>query len=272
MNFNSLAQEAIKAAQAAGAIIQAAAEKPIAVEAKAGGSSYASQVVTAVDKAAEAAIIKQLEGSIKTYDLGLLAEEQSDDASRFEKDYFWCIDPLDGTLAFIEGRPDYAVSIALVSKKGEAQIGIIYDPNRDILFHAIRQEGAYRNGEKWTLQDPNSELTYVSDHPIEQSVGAEKIPTIIAQKQAELGLSETQVLSGGGLVINAMRVAENHPAFMLKFPKEKPGCGSVWDYAASACICSELGIKVHTYAGTPLHLNPKGTTFMNEGGMFYSSF
>ena len=52
------------------------------------------------------------------YDFGILTEETPDNGSRLVKDYFWCVDPLDGTLPFTEGTPGYSVSIALVSKSG----------------------------------------------------------------------------------------------------------------------------------------------------------
>lgn len=268
-DFQELLAVAIEAAQAAGSYIQKEAQRDIEVLEKEGGSSRASQVVTEVDQAAEALILKHLMPSIAKYDLALLAEESRDDGSRFKKDYFWCIDPLDGTLAFIEKRPDYAVSIALVARDGTPIIGVVYDPNREILYHALKGEGAYRNGEAWQLPSPNKHLTYVTDHPLENSVGRKQIEAEIERQQKELGFAEMQIISGGGLVINAMRTAENAPAFMLKVPKEKPGCGSIWDYAATACICQELGMSIHTYSGGTLSLNRHGSTFMNEGGMYY---
>jgi fructose-1,6-bisphosphatase/inositol monophosphatase family enzyme len=66
--------------------------------------------------AAQAAVLEVLAPTFKAYDLGLLTEELADDGSRFEKDYFWSIDPLDGTLPFTQGKPGYAVSIALVRR------------------------------------------------------------------------------------------------------------------------------------------------------------
>ncbi len=270
-DFHELLKVAQEAALAAGSYIQKEAQHDIEVLEKEGGSSRASQVVTEVDQAAETLILKHLKPSIAKYDLALLAEESSDDGSRFEKDFFWCIDPLDGTLAFIEKRPDYAVSIALVAQDGSPVIGVVYDPNREILYHALKGAGAYRNGEAWQIQSQNKYLTYVTDHPLEKTIGREKIEAEIARYQKELDFTETRIISGGGLVINAMRTAENHPSFMLKVPKEKPGCGSIWDYAATACICQELGMRVEQYKGGALQLNRQETTFMNEGGMFYGN-
>jgi 3'-phosphoadenosine 5'-phosphosulfate (PAPS) 3'-phosphatase len=44
------------------------------------------------------------------------------------KDYFWCIDPLDGTLPFIEGLTGYAVSVALVARNGKPLLSAIFLP------------------------------------------------------------------------------------------------------------------------------------------------
>lgn len=271
IDWNYLLALAKKAAREAGAFIREKSKEEIIVEKKEAGSSYATQVVTAVDKAAEKIILKHLEPTCSQYDLALLSEEDPDDGQRFEKDYFWCIDPMDGTLAFIEKRPDFAVSIALVSRAGEAVLGVVYDPSRDILYHALAGKGAYKNGQPWRVGEPQAHLTFVTDHPLEKAVGSEKIKEIISQKAKELSRDEVKIMSGGGLVINAMRVAENRPAFMLKLPKPSEGGGSLWDYAATVCIFQELGLKASAFDGSELDLNRRETTFLNQQGMYYEN-
>ena len=107
IDLQHLTNIAIKAALAAGEIIQKSINKDIIVEKKEGGNTYASQVVTAVDKECEKVILKHLLPTCKTYDIALLSEETEDDKSRFIKDFFWCIDPMDGTLAFINKQPGF---------------------------------------------------------------------------------------------------------------------------------------------------------------------
>jgi fructose-1,6-bisphosphatase/inositol monophosphatase family enzyme len=271
-NWEHLSTVAQSAARQAGALIQSKLATEVAVEHKNSGSSYATQVVTAVDQAAEKIILDHLRPTCKKYDLALLSEEAPDDGSRLVKDYFWCIDPLDGTLAFIEKRPDFAVSIGLVAQDGTPMLGVVYDPSRDNLYHALAGQGAFKNGRPWHLPPPNKHLTYVTDHPLEKAVGQAQIKKMIAQKAAELGKVKTQIITGGGLVINAMRTAENRPAFMMKVPKPSPGGGSLWDYAAVACIATELGLEVRAYTGEPLDLNKKENTFLNHQGMWFGCF
>ena len=82
----------------------------------------------------------------------LLSEETNDDGSRFKEDFFWCIDPMDGTLPFINKQPGFSVSIALVAKDGTPNLGIVYDPSTDTLYHAIKGKGALQKGHQSFLQ------------------------------------------------------------------------------------------------------------------------
>jgi myo-inositol-1(or 4)-monophosphatase len=101
-----------------------------------------SDFVTKVDEAAEECIIETIQ---KYYpDHAFLAEESG---QRGESEYTWIIDPLDGTTNFIHGFPIFSVSIAL-RIKGRLSIGVIYDPNRQEFFTAIRGRGAQVDGHK----------------------------------------------------------------------------------------------------------------------------
>lgn len=87
-NLSALCQIAEKAAIEAGEYIQSQFDQHYQKEQKTGGDSMASQIVTEVDYKAQEIILQHLNDNIKQYDLGVLTEEASDDASRLEKDYF----------------------------------------------------------------------------------------------------------------------------------------------------------------------------------------
>ena len=57
-------------------------------------------------------------------------------------DRVWVVDPIDGTHNFLRGVRYYCVSIAYV-ENGRPQIGVVYDPESDELFHASRGDGAW---------------------------------------------------------------------------------------------------------------------------------
>lgn len=274
MNLIQLCNTAIKAAHAAGKIIQQQMNEDISVRTKEGGTSYASQVVTAVDKACETAILSHLLPTCKEFNLALLSEETEDDGSRFEKDFFWCIDPMDGTLAFINKYPGFSVSIALIAKDGTPYLGVVFDPSTNNLYHAIKGNGAYKNNVPWKIKPQNSNdyLTYVTDRKLKDTPNTVKIENLLNKKVEHLRLNGVKEIAGAGAVLNAILVLENSPACMLKFPKKEKGGGSIWDFAATACIYQELDLPATTFDGGRLDLNRKNSTFMNHQGIYYANF
>src|SRR3954451_16689316 len=138
-NLHPMLNVAVKAARAAGAIINRAA---LDVEAVRISQKQTNDFVTEVDPAAERIIIETL---LTAYpDHGIWAEESGREHGRASSDHVWLIDPLDGTTNFIHGFPVYCVSIALLVK-GRVEQAVVYDPTRNDLFTATRGRGAYLN-------------------------------------------------------------------------------------------------------------------------------
>jgi len=77
---------------------------------------------------------------------GWLSEESTDDPRRLAARRVWIVDPIDGTRGFISGRPDWAVSAALV-EDGRPVAAALFAPVTDELFVAVRGRGATRNGQ-----------------------------------------------------------------------------------------------------------------------------
>jgi len=271
MELKQLNNIAIKAALAAGKVIQQYMNNDVLVEQKEVGTSIASQVVTIVDMECETAILSHLLPTCKQYDLAILSEESEDDGSRFEKDYFWCIDPMDGTLAFINKRPGFSVSIALVAKDGTPYIGVVYDPSNDTLYSAIKGNGVFKNYKPWLLKNTNTHLTYVTDRKLKNTPHADEIKTILNENVKKLKLNGIKEIAGSGSVLNGILVLENGPACMMKFPKKEDGGGSIWDFAAIACIYKELELPAVNFEGGSLDLNRKDNTFMNHKGVYFAN-
>jgi myo-inositol-1(or 4)-monophosphatase len=138
-NTHPMLNVAVKAARAAGAIINRAA---LDIESVRVSQKQVNDFVTEVDHASEAAVIETL---LTAYpDHGILAEESGQQHGKQGSDFVWIIDPLDGTTNFIHGFPVYCVSIAL-AVKGRVEQAVIYDPTRNDLFTATRGRGAYMN-------------------------------------------------------------------------------------------------------------------------------
>lgn len=99
--------------------------------------------VTRVDRYLEQLTIDTLRKSYKNH--SFLGEEFGlQEGKGNDADWCWVIDPLDGTLNFINGVPHFCISLA-VKHKGIVQHGVIYDPVRDELFSASRGRGAMMN-------------------------------------------------------------------------------------------------------------------------------
>jgi myo-inositol-1(or 4)-monophosphatase len=130
---------AVKAARAAGAIINRAA---LDLDLLKVSSKGPNDFVSEVDQAAEQAIIDILLQAYPGH--GILAEESGRAHGAKNSEYVWIIDPLDGTTNFLHGFPVYAVSIAL-AHRGQVQQGVVYDPTRNDLFYASRGRGAFLN-------------------------------------------------------------------------------------------------------------------------------
>jgi len=101
-----------------------------------------NEFVTKVDLMAEEAIIETIRERYP--DHAFLAEESGQHG---DGEFVWIIDPLDGTTNFIHGFPVFATSIAL-RVKGRLQVGVIYDPNRQEIFTAMRGQGAQVDGHR----------------------------------------------------------------------------------------------------------------------------
>ena len=138
-NLHPMINVAIKAARAAGAIINRAA---LDVEAVRISQKLVNDFVTDVDHVAEQIIIETLLAAYPGH--GILAEESGQEHGAKDSEFVWIIDPLDGTTNFIHGLPVYCVSIAL-AVKGKVEQAVIYDPSRNDLFTATKGRGAYMN-------------------------------------------------------------------------------------------------------------------------------
>jgi len=111
-------------------------------------TKQAFDFVTKVDKWSEAVIMQTIRDKYPTH-LFLSEEMLKQEA---DKGYRWIIDPLDGTTNFIHSYPMFSVSIGL-EFNGEIIMGVVFDPVRDELFHAIKGKGAYLNNAPVRVSD-----------------------------------------------------------------------------------------------------------------------
>ena len=103
-----------------------------------------SDFVTNSDKKVEKIIIEELTKSRKKF--SILSEEIGE-VKNSDKENCWIIDPIDGTTNFLHGIPHFAISIALKTKE-EIVSGLIFDPIKNEMFYADKNNGAYYNNQR----------------------------------------------------------------------------------------------------------------------------
>jgi myo-inositol-1(or 4)-monophosphatase len=129
---------AVRLARAAGKLQRARYETALVV----GTKSSSVDLVTEVDRACEELLVSGLARE-RPRD-AILAEEgggRDFPGARWR----WILDPLDGTTNFAHGYPRFCVSIG-VEHEDLRTVGVVYDPLLDELYHAVRGQGAFRNG------------------------------------------------------------------------------------------------------------------------------
>tara|TARA_B100001027_G_C16250519_1_gene324166 strand:- start:245 stop:991 length:747 start_codon:yes stop_codon:yes gene_type:complete len=100
--------------------------------------------VTKTDKRVEKILIEELSKTKKNY--SFITEETGKILNK-NKDIFWLLDPIDGTINFLHGIPHFAISVAL-QINNEIAIGLIFDPIKNEIFYAEKNNGSYINNNR----------------------------------------------------------------------------------------------------------------------------
>ncbi|MBF0284989.1 MAG: 3'(2'),5'-bisphosphate nucleotidase CysQ [Magnetococcales bacterium] len=180
-------------------------------------------------------------------DDGWLSEESLDDPIRLSKERVWVVDPIDGTKEFIQGVPEFALSIALVA--GDRVVaGCVYAPaaqdGRGDYIAGSRGGGVWFNGHP----------ARVSDRDELSNALALASRSEVARGEWEPFRGEFRVADCGSIALKLARVAVGRGdlAFTL-LPKNE------WDVAAGVLLIEEAGGRVSGKEGTPFRFNqPQG--------------
>ena len=122
-----------------------------------------SDFVSNADIKAEKIIIEELSKAKQNY--SIISEEDGSKINK-DKENFWIIDPIDGTTNFLHGVPHFAISIALRSGD-EIVSGLIYDPIKDEMFYAEKNNGAFFNNQRIRVSK-KKKLIAVCSQPVEK--------------------------------------------------------------------------------------------------------
>ena len=194
------------------------------------GASYKGDktIVTLADTEINSYLIKRVKEKYPSHSVD--GEEEQFGKS----DYVWVCDPVDGTAMYARHIPVAVFSLALVIK-GQSMVGVVFDPFTDSLYTAIKGKGAYKNGEKITVNDYELDDMKTVCH-YDLWVGADYNISNVLQ---ELG-NKTYIIGLGSIIRACMCVASGDFSLAI-FPGTKhKNC----DIAAVKVIVEEAGGKV----------------------------
>jgi myo-inositol-1(or 4)-monophosphatase len=169
---------------------------------------------------------------------GWLSEETEDDPAARSHAQVWIVDPIDGTRAFISGRPDWTVSVALVTN-GRPVLAGLYAPVAGQMFLAAAGAGATVNGAPISVSSGEDLTGARVAGPKRYLERLERLtPAILPQpKVHSLALRLTQV--GSAELDAALSSGGSHD----------------WDLAAADLLVHEAGGRMTDFSGRPLTFN-----------------
>jgi len=215
----------------AGELALVASKKPLKRWTKAGSSP-----VSEADIAVNELLLKRLPPLAPQ--AGWLSEETEDSTARLSTPEVWVVDPIDGTRAYLDGRADWSISVALV-RSGRPAVAALYAPVTDEMFLASHGEGATINGMRLqaTAGDGLTGARLAGPQSHLKKLTALN-PRIMPQpKIHSLALRIARVAAGD---LDAAFAARN---------------SHDWDLAAADLLVQEAGGVLSDLAGRPLRYN-----------------
>ena len=234
--MNQILLTATTAAHEAGNIIHSFFHSEYEVKMKSKGNP-----VTEADIAADDKLKEILTREYPNY--GWLSEETRDTPDRLTANRIWVVDPIDGTKEFVEGIPDFVISIGLV-ENGIPILGVIHNPINKNTYTATLGGGIFFNGKQSTISDKTdfSEISMLNSRSeTRQGLWEDYIPLF------------NKLIPIGSIALKLAMVAANQTDMVASLkPKNE------WDICAGHCLINEAGGTLLTIEGKKIsYNNPK---------------
>jgi myo-inositol-1(or 4)-monophosphatase len=202
-----------------------------------GASSPVSEADIAVNDLVESRL------RAATPDYGWLSEESADDETRLGKKLVWIVDPIDGTRAYLAGRKDWCVSVALVADATPV-LAAVFAPATDEFFFAVRGQGT-------TCNDRPVFATAGTGLDFSRMAGPKPLVQRLSPSSEEITLHPRI----GSLALRLCRVAEGSldAAFA-------GGQSRDWDLAAANLIVQEADGRMTALSGDAIEYNRREVT------------
>ncbi|MFV8826993.1 inositol monophosphatase family protein [Alkalihalobacterium sp. APHAB7] len=214
--------------------------------------SSPDDLVTEMDRKIEQYFLEKIQTHFSNH--AFLGEEGISEEEYVNEDTIWIIDPIDGTTNFVHQQYNFAISVA-VYHKGEGKIGLIYDVMNDVLYHAVKGQGAYKNDER---------LEMLTDVDISKAI---------------VGLNARWLLNGDKPyqpilthLVHKVRGVRSYGSAALEMAYVASGRLdgyislklSPWDFAAALVLLNEVGGCSSTIYGEPLAMLKSSSVFVGR--------
>lgn len=221
-------------------------------KAKISQKGMTQNLVTQADLEAEALITDLIRSRFPNHKF-LLEEGQSTGGAADE--HLWVVDPLDATNNFAHNIPHFCVSIAY-ARGGEVQVGVVYDPTRDELFHAVKGGGAFLNNkpmrvtEAERLEECIVGTGFYYDRGAMMKRTLDSIHTLFSR-------NVRGIRRMGSAAIDIAWVACGRFDGFFEYQLEP------WDYSAGMLLVEEAGGKCADRIGQPLRIDSRSVIVSN---------
>ncbi len=196
-------------------------------------------LVTEVDRAAEAVIVATLRARFPEHDI---VTEETPPAMTGSR-HVWYVDPLDGTTNYAHSYPCFATSLALTEDE-EVVVGVVLDPLRDELYSAERGGGAFVNGRRLKVTETRAliESLLITGFPYDiQRDTAKRLRALNTFMPLARGIRRD-----GSAALDLCYVASGRAD---GFWEERL---HPWDVLAGKLIVEEAGGRVSRFDGSPI--------------------
>lgn len=216
--------------------------------------------VTEVDLAVDRFLMDSLCAARTDY--GWLSEETEDDPARLKCEHTFVVDPIDGTIAFMKGRPHFTISVAVV-KDGRPVAGAVFNPILDEMYLARAGHGAVCNGAgiHVSAQTTVEGCRMIADAPMFRHPAWNNPPN-------RPWPEDMHIENRNSIAYRLALVAAGQWDAMMALSSKRD-----WDLAAGDLILTEAGGVVTTHKGDTLLYNKAETvqpTVMGANSALYA--